>query len=71
MSQNKSIRVSQALLSHGWESNVHFEIDSEGWIEKIQWDSQKPCDETVDLVVLPGMPNVHSHAFQRAFAGST
>ena len=71
MPQNKSIRVSQALLSHGWESNVHFEIDSEGWIEKIQWDSQKPCDETVDLVVLPGMPNVHSHAFQRAFAGST
>jgi formimidoylglutamate deiminase len=32
--------------------------------------SQTPAFERVDGIVVPGMPNAHSHAFQRAMAGS-
>ena len=30
-----------------------------------------PAAERVDGFVVPGMPNAHSHAFQRAMAGNT
>ena len=32
--------------------------------------SRTPAIERVDGIVVPGMPNAHSHAFQRAMAGS-
>jgi len=32
--------------------------------------SRAPAIERVDGIVVPGMPNAHSHAFQRAMAGS-
>ena len=32
--------------------------------------SRAPAFERVDGIVVPGMPNAHSHAFQRAMAGS-
>ncbi|HYD16898.1 MAG TPA: formimidoylglutamate deiminase [Patescibacteria group bacterium] len=62
-----------ALLPDGWADNVLVEIDKDGWIVGV--DSfkipPKPNDE-VEIIhgpLIPGMANIHSHAFQRAMAG--
>jgi formimidoylglutamate deiminase len=62
-----------ALLPDGWADNVLIEYDKEGWIVGV--DSFKNPDATakeaefVTGPLIPGMPNIHSHAFQRAMAG--
>ena len=65
--------ASTALLPDGWADNVLIEYDKDGWIVGV--DSFKNPDmagngaEFVGGPLLPGMPNIHSHAFQRAMAG--
>lgn len=62
-----------ALLPEGWADNVLIEYDKDGWIVGV--DSFKKPPEGGDGVeiaagpLIPGMPNAHSHAFQRAMAG--
>lgn len=69
------IHVRAALLDEGWVDNVAIGISRAGdivCIEKNVSDvSHTSNREYVDLVALPGMCNIHSHAFQRGFAGST
>jgi formimidoylglutamate deiminase len=48
-----------------WRHDVTFGVDSAGRIIASAGDSP----EYLDGWVLPGMPNLHSHAFQRAMAG--
>ena len=65
-----SLWFRSALLAHGWAQNVRFVIDA-GRIMRIEVESPaEPADEQHE-VALPGVPNVHSHAFQRAMAGLT
>ena len=59
----------QALTSSGWQSDVSIAIDHQGHISSIKPDSA-PAGMRLD-VLLPGMANLHSHAFQRAMAGQT
>jgi formimidoylglutamate deiminase len=62
----------QALLPSGWASDVLLAWDTDGVLTIVQPDARPP--EHVDRAagpVLPGMPNLHSHAFQRGFAGLT
>lgn len=57
-----------ALLPEGWRRNVRVKITG-GVIDEVTTDAAfVPGDEREALVV-PGLPNVHSHAFQRAMAG--
>jgi formimidoylglutamate deiminase len=60
-----------ALLAQGWANDVVFEIDEHGRITKIDCDVKQPSEAVQTLAgpTLPGMPNLHSHAFQRAMAG--
>lgn len=59
-----------ALLQDGWERNVVIKTDAQGWIEHVDTDAEMPQDAVaLDGSVIPGMPNLHSHAFQRAMAG--
>ncbi len=67
----KTLRFRAALLSTGWASDVWMEIDELGWIKDLKVGKSDVAQESFDQVALPGMTNVHSHAFQRAFAGST
>lgn len=55
-----------ALLPDGWAENVRLEI-AEGRITTLKI-AASGGDETHDIA-LPAMPNLHSHAFQRAMAG--
>jgi formiminoglutamate deiminase len=56
-----------ALLPDGWADRVALTI-SDGWIEKIEPDAAGD-GERVAGIALPGMPDLHSHAFQRGMAG--
>jgi len=61
-----------ALLPTGWADNVLISMDDDGWITAVQPDSDMPQGAVqANGAVLPGMPNTHSHAFQRAMAGLT
>lgn len=66
----KTYFASQAFLSDGWANNVRIGIDEKGLIQSIKKD-QKPHsgDEQVGIIV-PGIPNLHSHTFQRKMAGN-
>lgn len=61
-----------ALLPTGWAKNVLLQWNSAGQLVQVQPDSdpQSGFAHTVGPVI-PGTPNLHSHAFQRAFAGLT
>ena len=59
----------RALLPAGWANNVRFEVSADGFLTKVQADSERQGAELINGPVLPGMPNLHSHAFQRAMAG--
>ena len=57
-----------ALLPEGWRDNVRIQIDG-GRITAVNADvTAEPHDER-HAIGIPGMPNLHSHAFQRAMAG--
>jgi len=59
----------RALLPNGWANDVRLEVDAEGVLTDVQADSHADGAERLGGPLLPGMPNLHSHAFQRAMAG--
>src|SRR5215813_3407943 len=61
----------QALLPNGWARNVRIEVDVHGAISKVAPSSGADGAQRANGPVLPGMVNLHSHAFQRAMAGLT
>ena len=70
MNPNNSLFAAHALLPTGWEKNVLLRWDAQGRLTTVQANSQP--DAGVPHAagpLLPGMPNLHSHAFQRGFAG--
>ena len=65
------IRARLALLARGWARDVVLVI-RDGRIDRISENAT--VGEPVDLdagIVIPGLTNAHSHAFQRALAGRT
>ncbi len=61
-----------ALLPHGWTRNVQLRWNASGTLTEVSIGT-KPEHQALRAAgpVLPGMPNLHSHAFQRAMAGLT
>lgn len=59
-----------ALLAEGWAENVSVTVSEDGVISAIAADSA-PEGAADGEIALPGLPNMHSHAFQRAMAGRT
>jgi len=61
-----------ALLPTGWAPNVLVQWDKAGLIRQVQTHvAQPPGQSSATELLVPGMPNLHSHAFQRASAGLT
>ncbi len=58
-----------ALLPEGWRRNVLLTFDADGDIASIEVDASPGEAARAAGPLLPGMPNLHSHAFQRAMAG--
>ncbi len=64
-----SLFAERALLPDGWARDVRFEIAPDGALTTVTPGVTPGVTPRAGGVVLPGMPNLHSHAFQRAMAG--
>jgi len=64
----KKVWAASALLANGWASQVEISIDDTGDIASIRSDVDYQQGEKFE-VLIPGIPNVHSHAHQRAMSG--
>ena len=60
-----------ALLPAGWQRDVLFEWDAHGDLTLVAPGAAPPPGARQAQYVLPGMVNLHSHAFQRALGGLT
>ena len=59
----------KAFLPDGWAENVLLEVDAQGNLGRIARGAAPGGATRLAGPLLPGMPNLHSHAFQRAIAG--
>jgi len=64
-----SFFADNAWLPHGWCTGVRFGVNPGGSFEQVKEDVQRGEAQYLGRYILPGMPNLHSHAFQRAMAG--
>jgi formimidoylglutamate deiminase len=62
------IFLDHALLPEGWAQDVLIEV-ADGFIQSIASGSTSDNARRLKGIALPGLPNIHSHAFQRAMAG--
>lgn len=76
-------RLQSAYLPQGWTRDVLVTVSAQGIVAAIDASAaaepqratepqrnSESAIERVDGIVIPGMPNAHSHAFQRAMAGN-
>ena len=65
----KTLFASKALLPNGWARDVEIDIAESGDITAVRTDVADSSAQQLQGAVLPGMPNLHSHAHQRAMVG--
>jgi formimidoylglutamate deiminase len=68
---NASLFARQALLPQGWAADVLLEWDDAGTLLSVTSGAAHAAGVAGADLVLPGMVNLHSHAFQRALGGLT
>lgn len=69
---SNALHAHDALLPGGWAQSVLLHWDIDGNLTDVQSGVSRPDNVAAARgPVIPGMPNLHSHAFQRAFSGLT
>ncbi len=68
---DRTLWFEAALLPDGWARDVRIGIAGGRIVSLETGVAHSPADEGGGGVALPGVANVHSHAFQRAMAGLT
>ncbi len=63
--------LGRALTPDGWRENVVLSVGADGTIAAMDEGGPSPDANRIRGIVLPGLPNLHSHAFQRGIAGLT
>lgn len=72
MTPTSSLFAAHALLPMGWAHDVLLTWDAAGRLTAVTPTASAPAGVAVAPgPVIPGTPNLHSHAFQRAIAGLT
>jgi formimidoylglutamate deiminase len=61
--------LQSALLSEGWAQGAAITVSDDGLVTRIEIEPPPPNAERVNGIVIPGVSNAHSHAFQRGMAG--
>jgi formiminoglutamate deiminase len=64
----RKLILDHALLPSGWAQNVAIDLE-DGTFRTVQPDAAPQGREHIAGIVLPGLPNLHSHTFQRGMAG--
>jgi len=67
----KALFAHRALLADGWHKDVLLQWDDRGNFTAVQADAVAAPGIPSARLVMPGMVNLHSHAFQRALGGLT
>ena len=67
----RALFARHALLPQGWQRDVLLEWDTRGDLTRVVPQASAPLGVARADHVLPGMVNLHSHAFQRALGGLT
>lgn len=65
-----SLLARKALLADGWAEQVRLRV-ANGRIGSIETGATAAAGDTEVGIVIPGLTNAHSHAFQRALVGRT
>jgi formimidoylglutamate deiminase len=65
----RAYQFKRALLPAGWADEVGVEIDEDGIITRVTPDSAPDGAGRIAGIALPGLPNLHCHAFQKGMAG--
>ncbi len=65
------LHLDRALTPTGWRDNVTVAVGPDGRIAAITEGPAAAGAARLGGIVLPGLPNLHSHAFQRGMAGLT
>lgn len=67
----KHILAKAALLPEGWREDVLISVNEQGMIAEVQEDAADKARDnfTAADILIPAMPNLHSHAFQYEMAG--
>ncbi|AKU50189.1 formimidoylglutamate deiminase [Xanthomonas arboricola pv. corylina] len=68
--QVQALWAARALLPDGWAGDVRITL-AQGRIASVQPGATPAADDTRVERLLPGLGNLHSHAFQRGMAGLT
>lgn len=63
-----TIFAGQALLPQGWCEDVRLTVE-DGIVSAVEANSAPQPGDERHAIILPGMLNLHSHAFQRGMAG--
>jgi formimidoylglutamate deiminase len=63
-----TIHARAALTPDGWRENVRLTLAA-GTIRTVETGAAPQARDERCIVLVPGMPNLHAHAFQRAMAG--
>ncbi len=69
-SQMTTIFARKALLADGWAANVRLTA-RDGVLQSVAANARAGDADQIVGIVIPGVGNAHSHAFQRALAGRT
>ncbi len=69
MTATREFWAAHALLPDGWAAGVRIAVDDAGAIAAVEPGVAPGAARRLSGHVVPGMPNLHSHAFQRAMAG--
>ncbi len=65
-----AIFARKALIHKGWSTDVRLSVDA-GRIAELAENTRPEAGDVEIGVLIPGLCNAHSHAFQRALAGRT
>lgn len=60
-----------ALLPTGWAADVRISVAEDGTVAEVTPDGDLTGCRSLPGIAVPGVPNLHSHAFQRGLAGLT
>ncbi len=66
---NRVYRFDRVLVGAEWQRDVEVAVDGRGRIAGVSTGVGKTRGERMGGWAVPGVPNVHSHSFQRALAG--
>jgi len=66
----RTVFARKALLAEGWADDVRLQIAAGRVAEVAAGVAPQAADQRLDIVI-PGLCNAHSHAFQRALVGRT